>query len=71
MFRTYVEEIQFYLSLFFQASRGLVRFGGVTGREEAVGVPGGAEEHQRAEREARHSQQDPRRVVAGRRRERA
>ena len=52
-----------------QVARGLGRLGGPTGREEAVGVPGGAEEHQRDQREAGDTEQDPGRVVASRGRE--
>lgn len=50
----------------FQVARGLGGSCCPTRREEAVGVPGGAEEHQRAQREARHPQQDPGGLVASR-----
>jgi len=49
----------------FQTSRSAVRFGCFAGREEAVGVPRGVEEHQRDQRQTRHPQQDPSRILAG------
>ena len=64
------QKSDFQIKFLFQTSRSSVRFGCFAGREEAVGVPRGVEEHQRDQRQTRHPQQDPSWILAGGGRER-